>query len=101
MLNENSVIKLFNKDGVKTEEITLTNSAIEAYNEGIDFATSNQSKQAIEAFKKAIEIEPRYINAHYDLGVLYYTLDRREEAQREYEIVLKIQPNDVDALNNL
>ena len=101
MDRERLVMKIFDKSGREIAEIPITNPAAEEYNERIDLINKGKLQQAIISFKRAVEIEPRFIDAHYNLAVTYYALSRNEEARREYEIVLGFRPNDVDALNNL
>ena len=42
------------------------------YNKGIDFYNSGQFDKAVDCFRAAIDLEPEYIDAYYNLGM---TLD--------------------------
>ena len=44
--------------------------------------------------KKAIRINPNYLFARINLGVLYEDQKRCREAKREYERILRITPED-------
>lgn len=98
---ERVVIKFFDSRGRQIGEIQLPGPAVEAYNEGVRLSGEEKPTQAIASFQKAIEIEPKYTDAHYNLAVTYYNLGQLEEARKEYEVVLGLRPQDVDALNNL
>lgn len=49
----------------------------------------NSDEQA-ELFKKAIAIRPEFIEAHYNLGLIFAAQRRPEEAVREFETVRKL-----------
>jgi tetratricopeptide (TPR) repeat protein len=56
---------------------------------------------AIEAFRKAKEIDPANYLPVLELALLYNRTGRDEEARKTYEEVIKLQPDNVEALNNL
>jgi len=53
------------------------------------YASNNQYKQAMEAFKKCIEIEFNFPLAHFELGKIYEIILDEENAIKEYEIANK------------
>lgn len=53
---------------------------------------SSSISQAIEELKKAIEINPKYVEAHYQLGLLYHHKKLFDEALKEYKMVQKLDP---------
>ena len=55
---------------------------------GVPTGASNEA--AIENFKKAIEIEPDWINHHRQLGKTYLLLDEWEKARQEFGKVLEL-----------
>lgn len=60
--------------------------------------------QAIEEFKKAIALDPKYPRAHYNLGLSYLLKDgplKLKEAAAEFEIELAIHPEEFLAIYNL
>jgi tetratricopeptide (TPR) repeat protein len=59
------------------------------------------TKGAVEAFKKAKEIDPGDAVPSLSLALLYDNQGRHEEARKSYEDALKIRPDDPTALNNL
>lgn len=57
--------------------------------------------KALENFQKAISIEPTYVVAHNDLGIIYEEKGWLERAESEYLESLKIDPNYLPAYTNL
>jgi len=47
---------------------------------------------AIENYKKALNLDPKNVLYHYRLGYTYHLMRRLMEASSEYEIVLKLDP---------
>jgi Flp pilus assembly protein TadD len=45
----------------------------------------DQDTEAAEAFKQAIALDPTLAEAHFRLGLTYETLNKSEEAEREYK----------------
>ena len=62
---------------------------------------ANDVNGAIEAFKKAKEIEPTNYLPVLELALVYNRAGRDEEARKTYAEVIKLQPDNVEALNNL
>lgn len=61
--------------------VRYNNSAIEDYLVGnLDSAESK--------LKRALELNPGYVRAHYNLGVVYEDLGKREEAQVQYNLAV-------------
>ena len=51
-----------------------------------------QWPKAIEWYQKALELDPKNVNAHTDLGTAYYSAGRAQDALREYRKSLEIDP---------
>jgi tetratricopeptide (TPR) repeat protein len=64
-------------------------------------AKDGQLNSAQENYKKAIELEPNYAAAHYNLGGLYEELVQLEKARAEYRAAINIDPDFDAAINNL
>jgi tetratricopeptide (TPR) repeat protein len=62
---------------------------------------ANDISGAIGAFNKAGEIAPKHSTPRLELAMLYDTADRKEDARMAYEEVLKMEPDNPIALNNL
>jgi Flp pilus assembly protein TadD len=61
----------------------------------------NDPNGAIDAFKKAKEVDSGNYLPVLELALLYNRAGRDEEARKTYEEVIKLQPDNVEALNNL
>jgi tetratricopeptide (TPR) repeat protein len=61
---------------------------------------SGDIRQSIEHCRKAIEADPDNASAHNDLGVLYLDSGRPEEALREFQHAIALQPHLTAALVN-
>jgi tetratricopeptide (TPR) repeat protein len=71
------------------------------YNLGLSHVALNQKSQAVEVFKKAIEINPDYAEAHYNLGLLYSRDEQYAEAAAEFARAIKSKPDYAEARYNL
>ncbi len=56
---------------------------------------------ALEVHKQLLKINPKDVQALKALGVTYHWLGELEEAEKAFEKVLKLDPDNADALNNL
>ncbi len=63
--------------------------------------TGGDTKGAVEAFKKAKELDPGDPAPSLRLALFYDSQGRYDEARKSYEEALKIRPDDPTALNNL
>ena len=61
----------------------------------------NDLNGAIDSFKKAKEVDSANYLPVLELALLYNRIGRDEEARKTYEEVIKLQPDNVEALNNL
>ena len=61
-----------------------------------DFASIDRRRYQEAAFelKKALRINPGYLFARINLGVLYEDQERWKDARREYREILQITPED-------
>jgi Tfp pilus assembly protein PilF len=74
----------------------------EAYfNLGVYYSEKGRVDEAIEHFKKAIGINPRYVRAHNNLGIAYTKKGFLEEAIYAYEMAIAINPRHERAHYNL
>jgi tetratricopeptide (TPR) repeat protein len=75
-------------------------SAEEWYRRGCDSEASD-SKRAIEAYRKALEIDPEHPDAHINLGRLLHESGDAASAEEHYRKALASRPNDPTAAFNL
>ena len=60
-----------------------------------------QVDESLAHLHKALEIDPNFADAHYNLGNTFLQMGRANEAVAEYNRALKINPDDTQALNNM
>ncbi len=70
-------------------------------NLGLAYADRGRMDDAIEAFRRAIELEPDHARAHNNLGLAYYRKGRRDRALSEYTLALRLDPELPEAHFNL
>jgi tetratricopeptide (TPR) repeat protein len=68
---------------------------------GAAFSQAGYYDQAIREFNLALETDPDYAEAHYNLGTLYLKQGKADEARRHLERALELRHDYPDALNNL
>ena len=54
-------------------------------------------KPAEIAFKNALKINPKYVNAHYGLAGAYLRQNKLDEAQEELQKVIELAPDSQEA----
>ena len=57
--------------------------------------------EAARAFHRAGRIEPARYEPHFNLGTIFEAVGYYEQAIEEYEIALKLSPNEVEVMENL
>jgi tetratricopeptide (TPR) repeat protein len=81
----------------KAAELNPANAGMAYYNLGVTLINRNQSADAIEPFKKAIELDPKYANAYYQLGLTLIGMNQMAEAQGYLTKYLELSPTGQDA----
>ncbi len=61
------------------------------------FLAKKLSDEAIEAYKKAVELDPKNANALYNLGFVLFYGGYEDEAWEIFRKALKLAPNHLDA----
>ena len=80
----------------------MESSAEVAYtNMGLFYQNKQMYKEAIEEYKKALELNPKYPLAHNNLGILYKKSGRFDEAIKEYETAISLDPGYLNPCYNL
>jgi len=81
------------KPGDRTE-------AERAYSQGVRAAKAQRLMQALEAYRRATELDPAYFDAQYNLGVVTAAAGDLQAALVAYEHALAIHPDSLDARYN-
>ena len=56
--------------------------------------------ESIAAHQRAIALAPQRVIHHYELARAYLALGRKGDARKEWEIELKLKPEDNESLND-
>src|SRR3990172_6841972 len=67
--------------------------AEDLFKQGNEFSRLAKWKQAIEAYRKALDVRPAYPEAHYNLANAYAAEQQAGEAIQEYREVLRLKPD--------
>ena len=70
-------------------------------NKAIILSQLNKQPEAISALQQAIGLKPNYREARLNLADLYIKTDKKDSAKEQIDFVLKLIPNDADALKLL
>jgi tetratricopeptide (TPR) repeat protein len=83
--------------------LTITpRSAILHADLGVALSSAGRTGEAIDHYRQAVQIEPQYALAHFNLGAeLAKSADTTDEAIEQYQEALKIDPNLLSAHLNL
>ena len=71
--------------GKYKQAISIKPDAAAYLNMGLAYGKKQQHQQAIEAMKKAIDLNPDYALAHFHLGAIYNSLGKKTEGQKEID----------------
>jgi len=72
-------------------------SAMEAFNRGRDMMKGNQFAEAVQAFTKAADIRPSWVQAYLSRGNAYLRLEQFDAAIRDYSRAIRIDPKNFPA----
>lgn len=62
-------------------------------------ATDEQQREAIDAFRRALELDSQSPSVHYNIGLIHRDRGEHEEAIAMFRLALEINPDDRDARN--
>jgi tetratricopeptide (TPR) repeat protein len=85
---------------VATPTVSETTSASEWFDKGFNLGEQGRYQEAIEAYDKALKIDPQYKFAWLNKGWALNNLGRYQEAIEAYDKALKIDPKYKSAWNN-
>jgi Flp pilus assembly protein TadD len=64
---------------------------------GKQFYRDDQDTEAVDAFQQAVKLDPDLAEAHFRLALSYEALDKREDAEAQYEKAVKAYKKHLDA----
>ena len=73
----------------------------ELVNEGIELSKKGYYDEALDAFLKATELNPKNPNAFYGLGGIYNYQNKHKEAEKTFKTVIKLDPTHFNARYSL
>lgn len=77
-------------------------AAREWFERGCELDTRPEGyESAVDAYRRAIDLDPGYADAHCNLGSVFFNRGRREEARLQFERAVELQPFHVEAHLNL
>lgn len=76
----------------------VSNEAKLEYNRGYDFYKIGQYDRSMASFRRAIELDPNYIDAYYNLGSILEYLHQDDTALAVFKQIIVRKPDDYEAL---
>lgn len=67
----------------------VSGDAREAFDRGMSAYRDDRDEEAVEAFKRAIELDPDFAEAHYRLGLAYNATKKSDEAEKAFQDAVK------------
>lgn len=61
------------------------------YRQGLELQKQNRTRDAIQAYRRALSIDPDHALAHYELGWSYWTLQQWDQVIAEWETAQKLK----------
>jgi tetratricopeptide (TPR) repeat protein len=72
-------------------------SATDWLQKGVVLAMAGKNQEALEAFTKAIELNPKYAEAYNNRVIAYLKLGNYQQAIRDYDKAIKLDPKNAMA----
>ncbi|MBL8295589.1 MAG: tetratricopeptide repeat protein [Bryobacterales bacterium] len=63
---------------------------------GEELFRAGKVKEAVKAFDKAIELEPRLLPYNWQRGIALYYAGQKKECEKQFELHATVNPNDVE-----
>ncbi len=71
------------------------------YNIALQFEKQKQYSKAIQAYKMAIKLNPKYTKAINNLAILFYNIKMYEQSAKIFQVALDIDPNFIEVYSNM
>jgi superkiller protein 3 len=82
-------------------ETARASEILRLFNQGVHFYNQRETLKALQAYQKVLEVDPKYVEAHNNLGILYQEMGDWEKARKAYQAALEVNPHYEKALINL
>jgi len=82
------------------KEHTMPDKSAEWLDKGYTRYQEGNLIKAVEAFSKAIILNPKETKAYLDRGIVYSTMGMYDKAINDYTTVIALNPDDAEAYNN-
>jgi Flp pilus assembly protein TadD len=79
----------------------LASDVLNHFNSGVTFYNQKEFSKAIQAYQKAIELDPNYVEAYNNLGIIYQMMGDVDRAFGAYQKATEISPRYEKGYNNL
>jgi tetratricopeptide (TPR) repeat protein len=81
-------------------QVTSSLAAYEYFIRGVELQNNKSMNQAVIAYSKAIELDPRYAVAYYNRGLAYYDLKQYDKSIQDNNRAIELKPNYALAYNS-
>ena len=82
-------------------KLDALNTTIKKYNQSLNYCHQNSQDMAVIQLKKVLSMNPKYVQAHLLLALLYIYYEDWAKAKKELDRVLRIDANNTQALRYL
>jgi superkiller protein 3 len=100
-LKEEALSKPTETEREETKDRPITAEAIHHFNLAVSLSNQRETLRAIQAYQKAIELNPAYVEAYNNLGIIYQEAGDLDRALQVYRKATEINPQYEKAYNNL
>jgi tetratricopeptide (TPR) repeat protein len=76
-------------------------SAGDHFQRGNELIQAGELEGAASEYQQALELDPEYVDALANLGVVYYNLGQLDQAAEQYLKAIEVAPDDADIRSNL
>jgi len=85
----------------ETSEQKKEKEAVSFFKDGTKFVGENKPEEAIQAFRKAIELKPDFAEAYMNIGILLFQGQKYDEAENAILKALELKPEEVKCIQIL
>ena len=79
----------------------LKTEVVQYFNKGVYHYQQGEVSKAIQAYQKAVDLDPSFVEAYNNLGIIFQEMGDLESAFKSYRKAIEVDPHYVKSLNNL